>query len=330
MANPLILSRETNNQSLEEHMRFICPECGKDNSTQQEWRKHLNFEHGYATKTVEDFNFKEINNKFHECQICMKWVANAHQAIALLQYHRFLHLPYARTYRCKHCPRSFTRKKALCEHLYKFHHSLIVKIEKERRKKELKRAFDEQSPKHNSEFYMKYLCPLCGKIFDRFNIWQQHVDAAHSATSTDLRLFRIQSTKNYYCALCCQTLYNGPSKSELQRHNFTHQTHPLYFQCSYCPTKKCYKTELLVHMIKAHKEQYEMYKTYIKKPIEWGGQANKEVAKELDALLGDNRGYQTDILQRAIQVKLVKMPSLYLLFYNECPYFTEQPYRPRG
>lgn len=304
MANALALSRESTNPRLEEHMRFICPECGKENNTQQEWRKHLNIQHSYATKTIEDFDFKEIDDKYHECQICMKWVANAHQAIALLQYHRFLHLPYARTYRCKHCPGSFTRKKALGEHLFRFHNDLIAKLNKERKMQELKRTFNEQSPKYNSEFYMKYVCPLCGKVFNRFNIWQQHIDAAHSATSVDLRMFRIQSTKNYYCAKCCQTLYDGPSKAQQQRHNFTHQPYPLYFQCAYCPTGKSYKSELLLHVIKSHADKYEKFKEYIRKPIEWGGQADNNVIRELDLLLGDNVAQQTDILQKAIQVKL--------------------------
>ncbi|KAM7363452.1 uncharacterized protein ACRADG_000355 [Cochliomyia hominivorax] len=304
----LVINREFSNTRLEEHMRFICPECGKENNTQQEWRKHLNIQHSYATKTVEDFDFREIDDKYHECQICMKWVAHAHQAIALLQYHRFLHLPYARTYRCRHCPGSFTRKKALCEHLYRFHNGLIVKYDKERRMQELKRSADEQSPKNNSEFYMKFLCPLCAKMFNRFNIWQQHIDAAHSATSADLRMFRIQSTKNYYCAQCCQTLYDGPTKNQLQRHNFTHQPHPQYFQCNYCTTRKSYKTEILVHVIKAHRGVYEKYKEYIKKPIEWGGQADKEVIRELEILLGETEAeLQTDILQKAIQESFINL-----------------------
>lgn len=307
----IILNREYNNLRLEEHMRFICPECGKENNTQQEWRKHLNIQHNYASKTVEDFDFKEIDDKYHECQICMKWVANAHQAIALLQYHRFLHLPYARTYRCKHCPGSFTRKKALCEHLYRFHNGLITKMDKERKLQEMKKTAEEQSPKNNSEFYMKFVCPLCGKLFQRFNIWQQHIDAAHSATSADLRMFRIQSTKNYYCAQCCQTLYDGPTKSQLQRHNFTHQPHPQYFQCNYCTLRTSYKTELLLHLIKNHREIYEKYKEFIKKPLEWGGQADKEVVRELDLILNENpqqpSNPHTDILQKAIQESLINL-----------------------
>ncbi|KAI8129600.1 hypothetical protein FF38_10098 [Lucilia cuprina] len=307
MENAVSFNRECNNPRLEEHMRFICPECGKENNTQQEWRKHLNIQHSYATKTVEDFDFKEIDDKYHECQICMKWVANAHQAIALLQYHRFLHLPYARTYRCKHCPGSFTRKKALCEHLFRFHNGLIAKLDNERKLQELKRTNDEQSPQHNSEFYMKFVCPLCGKTFNRFNIWQQHIDAAHSGTSVDLRLFRIQSTKNYYCAQCCQTLYDAPSKAQLQRHSFTHLPHPLYFQCVYCKIGKSYKSEVLLHVIKSHAEEYEKYKEYIRKPVEWGGQASKDVIKELDLILGTQPAKQTDILQKAIQDSFINL-----------------------
>ena len=304
MANAAVLklNRECNNLRLEEHMCFICPECGKENKTQQEWRKHLNIQHNYASKTIEDFGFKEIDDKYHECQICMKWVANAHQAIALLQYHRFLHLPYARTYRCKHCPGSFTRKRALCEHLLRFHNDLITKMEKERKMKVLKKSFDDQSPKHNSEFYMKFLCPMCGKLFNRFEVWQQHIDAAHSATSVDLRMFRIQSTKNYYCAQCCQTLYNAPTRSELQRHHFTHLPYPQYFQCAFCTTRKCYKIELLVHFIKSHKKEYENSKEFIKKPIEWAGPARAEIISELNQLLGSNGLQRTDLLQKAIQV----------------------------
>lgn len=304
MAKAFRLNRESQLPRYEDHMRFICPECGMENYTQQDWRKHLNITHSYATKSAKDFNFKAINNKFHECQTCMKWVANAHQAIALLQYHHFLHCPFPRTYKCIHCLASFTRKKALCEHMNRFHFNIMSQIDAERKMQELKKSYDDQSPKHNSDFFMKYLCPLCGKIFERYNMWQQHVDAAHSATSVDLRMFRIQSTKNYYCAQCCQTLYDGPTKTELQRHNFTHQPYPLYFQCSYCSLKKCYKTELLVHFIKTHKEEFEKLKEFVKKPSEWGGQVDEQVVKELDALLAKSEATQTDILQKAIRVRM--------------------------
>ncbi|KAH8388464.1 hypothetical protein KR093_007250, partial [Drosophila rubida] len=109
------------NARLEAHMVYICPECGKAFRTQVEWRQHLNTKHDYLNKTHSDFNFIQIDENFHECQLCFKWVQNAHKTIALLQYHYFMHLDHRQTYRCVHCRLAFTRRRALNDHLLGTH-----------------------------------------------------------------------------------------------------------------------------------------------------------------------------------------------------------------
>ncbi|KAM8703821.1 hypothetical protein ACLKA7_008451 [Drosophila subpalustris] len=129
------------NARLEAHMIYICPECGKAFRTQAEWRQHLNTKHDYLRKTYADFNFIQIDENFHECQLCFKWVENAHKTIALLQYHYFMHLDHCETYRCVHCKLAFTRRRALNEHLLTIH---IKQIEKyEAKMKKVKRALDD-------------------------------------------------------------------------------------------------------------------------------------------------------------------------------------------
>ncbi|EDW15018.1 uncharacterized protein LOC6573476 [Drosophila mojavensis] len=117
------------NARLEAHMVYICPECGKAFRTQAEWRQHLNTKHEYLKKTYSDFNFIQIDENFHECQLCFKWVENAHKTIALLQYHYFMHLDHRETYRCVHCRLAYTRRRALNEHLLSTHLKEIEKYE---------------------------------------------------------------------------------------------------------------------------------------------------------------------------------------------------------
>ncbi|XP_022223037.2 uncharacterized protein LOC111074540 [Drosophila obscura] len=117
------------NARLEAHMVYICPECGKAFRTQAEWRQHLNTKHEYLKKTYSDFNFIQIDERFHECQICFKWVENAHKTIALLQYHYFMHLEHSETYRCVHCRMAYTRRRALNGHLMDTHMREIEKYE---------------------------------------------------------------------------------------------------------------------------------------------------------------------------------------------------------
>ncbi|XP_034487865.1 uncharacterized protein LOC117792022 [Drosophila innubila] len=117
------------NSRLEPHLIFICPECGKAFRTQAEWRQHLNTKHDYLKKTYSDFNFIQIDENFHECQLCFKWVENAHKTIALLQYHYFMHLDHCETYKCVHCQLSFTRRRAINDHLMSTHIKQIEKYE---------------------------------------------------------------------------------------------------------------------------------------------------------------------------------------------------------
>lgn len=152
------------NARLEAHMVYICPECGKAFRTQAEWRQHLNTvgycnylfhfhsklnlllillqKHDYLKKTYSDFNFIQIDENFHECQLCFKWVENAHKTIALLQYHYFMHLDHRETYRCVHCRLAYTRRRALNEHLMSTHMKEIEKYEA--KLKQVKRTQDEQ------------------------------------------------------------------------------------------------------------------------------------------------------------------------------------------
>lgn len=151
------------NARLEAHMVYICPECGKAFRTQAEWRQHLNSvcknyefvyfiyitfftlylqKHDYLKKTYSDFNFIQIDENFHECQLCFKWVENAHKTIALLQYHYFMHLDHKETYRCVHCRLAYTRRRALNEHLLSTHMKEIEKYEA--KLKQVKRTQEEQ------------------------------------------------------------------------------------------------------------------------------------------------------------------------------------------
>uniref|UniRef100_A0A1I8MGY3 C2H2-type domain-containing protein n=1 Tax=Musca domestica TaxID=7370 RepID=A0A1I8MGY3_MUSDO len=294
-----------NDSSLEKHMVFLCPECGKQNDTQSEWRRHINNIHGYATKSASDFNFKEIDSKHHECQVCLKWIPNGRQTPAVLQYHRFNHLPFPKIYRCRHCRGSFYRKRSLIDHLFRSHASLVNKLERTAVVAAHGSGGDIKNPLRdpsiNKEFYIRFLCPLCGKLFERFHIWLLHLDSAHPSTSVDLNMNRITGTNNYYCSTCSFTLKDGPSRSQLQRHHFSHLPYPCYFQCAFCYSRKEYKTELLLHFIKYHNREFVKYKKLIVMPEEWGGCPERSIVLEIQRLLGEGRlGQKSDILQKAL------------------------------
>ncbi|XP_036343762.1 gastrula zinc finger protein xFG20-1-like [Rhagoletis pomonella] len=279
------------NPRLESHMTFVCPECGVEFESQQDWRRHLNEEHDYIHKTPADFDFKEISESFHECQVCHKWVANANQAIALLQYHRFLHLPFNRTYRCRHCKGGFTRKRALCEHLYRFHSRQIIMVEKMRQIESetttnvIQTAEQKllRDPRLNREFYLRFICPQCGKNIDRYEQWLKHLDT-HPSTSHDLRMHRISGSRNHYCLQCRKLLYTN-EQPKLQRHRFTHLPFRLFFKCTFCMVKKSFKSEIFRHFVYAHPRHFNEAKSYIKKPVEWGAKINDRLNTELDAIL---------------------------------------------
>ncbi|XP_061393671.1 zinc finger protein Xfin-like [Musca vetustissima] len=291
---------QLNDNALEKHMIFLCPECGKHSTTQVEWRRHINNIHGYAHKTSSDFNFKEIDSNHHECQICLKWIPNGHQTPAVLQYHRFNHLPYPKIYRCKHCRGSFYRKRSLIDHLHRNHAALVNKgaiVQSSNSGNDIKNPL--RDPCINKEFYIRFLCPLCGKLFERYHIWLLHLDSAHPSTSVDLKMNRITGTNNYYCSTCSFTLKDGPSRSQLQRHHFSHLPYPSYFQCAFCYSRKEYKTELLLHFMKYHTREFFKYKKYIVIPDEWGGCADRNTITEIQRLLGEAQP-KSDILQKAL------------------------------
>ncbi|KAH8265561.1 hypothetical protein KR038_010489, partial [Drosophila bunnanda] len=142
------------NARLEAHMVYICPECGKAFRTQAEWRQHLNTieylhyiqKHDYLKKTYSDFNFIQIDERFHECQLCFKWVENAHNTIALLQYHYFMHLEHSETYRCVHCRMAYTRRRALNVHLMDTHMREIEKYENKLRQMKRQQQQEQKLP----------------------------------------------------------------------------------------------------------------------------------------------------------------------------------------
>ncbi|KAL9888357.1 uncharacterized protein ACN427_008093 [Glossina fuscipes fuscipes] len=285
MAESLRVFRDYTAQQFEEHVFFICPECGILHNTQKEWRRHLNEEHDYIHKKGTDFNYEEIGNKIYECRDCSKVVdAREVRHTTSLQYHRFTHLPYPRRYSCRHCLKDFTQKKTLYIHLDKMHGNILSGFGHQHRKVE---AASVEDPRLNAEFYMRFLCPLCGKHFDRHQKWRQHIDTNHCNAFKQFHMKRI-GNNNYYCTLCQLILTDNPSRSQLQRHYFTHLPYQMYFQCAFCSTRKCYKTEVLLHYINVHLHTHPNIKDIkglLKIPKEWGGEANLETVRELNELL---------------------------------------------
>ncbi|XP_013112142.2 uncharacterized protein LOC106090483 [Stomoxys calcitrans] len=273
---------------MERHMVFVCPECGQTTETQNEWRQHLNTVHDYARKKAIDFDFKEIDRKYHECQICLKRLAHGHQSPVLLQHHRFTHLPYSGPFKCRYCAGTYVKKRALSVHLFRCHSQLMNKVDNDYKMEKMKQAIALRHPRFNSEFFMRFICPQCGKLLQRFNDWLEHIDKNHLSTSKNICMHRIVGTNNYYCDQCSDTLRDGPTWDQLRRHHFSHLPFTSYFQCAFCITQKSFKTDLFLHFIKYHRVDYLKNKKYICAPDEWAGPAKEATLRQIQIYTNDD------------------------------------------
>lgn len=260
--------------NIESHMLFICPECGACETSQHDWQTHLNDLHEYSKKSVEDLHFKEINHRYHECQICNSWIPG-HQ-MSLLLFHRFLHLPYNRTFKCRHCEASFVRKKSLSEHLHRFHNNhLNISLEE----------------------YIIYKCPQCGQSIANYEKWLKHINTEHSETHKDLRMTRIMGSTNHQCLDCKKVLYTS-CMERLQRHRFSHLPYNEYFECSHCGLKRNYKAAILKHFILEHPKEFQQKRN--KMPMlteEWGDVLSDYDKFELERLLTEFKSSEQDNMQ---------------------------------
>lgn len=278
----------TTTTAMERHMIFVCPECGQTSDTQNEWRQHLNLVHDYARKKAKDFDFKEVDRKYHECQICLKRLAHGHHSPVLLQYHRFSHLTYGGPFKCRYCAGAYYKKRALSVHLFRCHSQLMNKLDNEYKMEKMKQAIALRHPRFNREFFMRFICPQCGKLFQRFHEWKEHIDKAHLSTSENLCMHRIIGTRDYYCDQCSDTLKGGPTWEHLRRHHFSHLPYSTYFQCAFCITQKSYKLDLFLHFIKYHRSDYMKNKKYICAPDEWAGPAKDLTLKQIQLYTQDD------------------------------------------
>ncbi|XP_073833153.1 uncharacterized protein [Musca autumnalis] len=288
------------NVSMERHMIFVCPECGQTMDSQSEWRHHLNTIHAYNSKTATDFGFRIIDNKYHECQVCMKRLAHGLHSLALLQNHRFSHLNYGGPFKCRYCAGMYVKKRALSVHLFRCHGQLMTKLDNEYKMEKMRQAITLRHPRFNREFFMRFICPQCGKLFQRFAEWQEHIDNDHLGTSETLNMHRIIHSRDYFCNDCSATLKNGPTRDQLRRHRFSHLPYSSYFQCAFCITQKAFKTDLFLHFIRYHRAEFLKNKKYICAPNEWAGPAKPMTLRQIQIYMADER----EVIQRRIHSKV--------------------------
>ncbi|XP_061393672.1 zinc finger protein 184-like [Musca vetustissima] len=288
---------------MERHMIFVCPECGQTTDSQHEWRQHLNTVHDYNNKTATDFGFRIIDNKYHECQICLKRLTHGLHSLVVLQNHRFSHLSYGGPFKCRYCAGTYVKKRALSVHLFRCHSQRMNKLDNEYKMEKMRQAITLRHPRFNREFFMRFICPQCGKLFQRFNEWLEHIDMDHVGTSEALNMHRIIHTRDYYCSDCSLTLKNGPTKDQLRRHRFSHLPYSAYFQCAFCVTQKSFKTDLFLHFIRYHRGEFLKNKKYICPPNEWAGPARAMTLRQIQIFMADER---PEVIERKIHSKVPK------------------------
>lgn len=295
--------------AMERHMIFVCPECGQTTDSQHEWRLHLNNIHDYHNKSATDFGFRIIDNKYHECKICLKRLTHGLQSLTLLQNHRFSHLSYGGPFKCRYCAGTYVKKRTLSVHLFRCHSQLMNKLDNEYKMEKMRQAITLRHPRFNREFFMRFICPHCGKLFQRFAEWLEHIDNDHLGTSENLNMHRIIHSRDYFCDDCSATLKNGPTRDQLRRHRFSHLPYSSYFQCAFCITQKSYKTDLFLHFIRYHRAEFLKNKKYISAPSEWAGPAKAMTLRQIQIYMADER---PEVIERKRQTQAasVKRPAL--------------------
>lgn len=121
----------------EDAMVYICPACGLEYRSQEDWKAHLNSMHQYNTR--RGLNFLQLDKLYHECMECHKRIA-MHSMENLLK-HKFTHLPY-RCYRCFICKREYKYRQDVMIHLKMNHRDELIKLAKEEEK--LKKRLEPQ------------------------------------------------------------------------------------------------------------------------------------------------------------------------------------------
>ncbi|XP_061393664.1 zinc finger protein 423 [Musca vetustissima] len=112
------MSKSEERDTFEQHINYLCPQCGKEFTDKKLWRKHMVDQHQLGD--LETLNFEVINELQLRCRECDKIITNAY-GIQNAQQHRITHMQYKSFAICRICRKQYTERKGLTKHLRNAH-----------------------------------------------------------------------------------------------------------------------------------------------------------------------------------------------------------------
>ncbi|XP_073833110.1 uncharacterized protein [Musca autumnalis] len=116
--NGSFMNKTEERDTFEQHINYLCPQCGKEFTDKKVWRKHLVDAHQMAD--LETLNFEVVNELQLRCRECDKIITNAY-GIQNAQQHRITHMQYKSFAICRICRKQYTERKGLTKHLRNAH-----------------------------------------------------------------------------------------------------------------------------------------------------------------------------------------------------------------
>uniref|UniRef100_A0A1A9VCU0 C2H2-type domain-containing protein n=1 Tax=Glossina austeni TaxID=7395 RepID=A0A1A9VCU0_GLOAU len=259
--------------SLEEYILFLCPQCGTECETQAQWRQHIEFVHDFGS--YKALNFKEQNSQA-QCLECNQIIPSI--ALRSLQAHKFTHLPHKEWLTCKLCFASFSMQKDITKHLDDKHHlhgenakctsvtTNAVSMQNEEDSqdfedydsgmgaadvKEIQRSKSDE--RDAFEQHIDYLCPQCGKEYNDKKLWRKHIADVHQLADLEKLNFEVLNDRQLRCRECDKIITNAYGIQNAQQHRITHMRFKSFARCRLCRKAYTDRKGLIKHLRSSHR-----------------------------------------------------------------------------
>ncbi|XP_075146225.1 uncharacterized protein LOC142220777 [Haematobia irritans] len=251
-------------ESLEEYILFLCPQCGSECDTIDQWRKHIEFSHDLASRN--GLNMKDINQGQAQCNECSQTITG--NTIRNLQLHKFTHLSHSKWMNCKLCFNPFDATKEIIKHLADKHHLTP--------ENNLDNDDDSQDPmgfggedfdddldlgdtkkslrwdRDPYEKHIDYICPQCGKEFGDKKLWRKHLVDMHQFGDLEKLNFEYISSRQFKCKECDKIITGAYGIQNAQQHRISHMQFKSFAKCRICRKKYTDRKGLTKHLRTAH------------------------------------------------------------------------------
>ncbi len=231
----------------EDERRFLCDKCNEKFKSNQELGKHLLREHlsqngpQFKCEVCAKAFYTKLDLKTHvtithgealyKCDLCShvsKYKGHMNEHV------RFVHLK-EKPFKCKQCPKEFSKKKSLSEHEAAHEGNLQHQCESCSYKTAYKANYERHIRNHHDK--VRYKCDKCGRNFTEKRTLRDHVSKLHE--NPDHRPFRCEiCNKDFKCKIAC----NNHAKIHKEKN----------LKCDKCSFKTVHKISLQEHVRRMH------------------------------------------------------------------------------